>query len=391
MSFTFLHAADLHLGSPFSGLALKDEEIARRFAGASREAFSELVSRAIEEKVAFAVFAGDIYDGEWKDTLDRPVLQPRDRAARRAQAFRSSSSRAITTPRARSPRPCRCPPACVQFPSEQGEHAAPRRPEGRGAWPQLRGQGRERKPRARLSAAGRGLVQYRRAAHLVRGPPAATPPTRRARCRILHRAAIDYWALGHVHEFEVLSRDPWIVFPGNLQGRSVRECGPKGAVLVDVADGHVTGVRPLIVDKARWASVAVDLAGVTDESGVPRLRRRGAEDAAGRGRRPARRASRHAHGRDAAASAAEGGHAEISRRRRRPSRTISARMCGWSGCASRPANRRIQAARARGHRARSCGPARRARARPRLARPRRDLDGADPRQDPGRPSRTATC
>ncbi len=61
MSFTFLHAADLHLGSPFSGLALKDEEIARRFAGASREAFSELVSRAIEEKVAFAVFAGESY------------------------------------------------------------------------------------------------------------------------------------------------------------------------------------------------------------------------------------------------------------------------------------------------------------------------------------------
>jgi len=34
--FSFLHAADLHLGSPFEGLSLKDEELARRFAGASR-------------------------------------------------------------------------------------------------------------------------------------------------------------------------------------------------------------------------------------------------------------------------------------------------------------------------------------------------------------------
>src|SRR5580704_12915466 len=68
MSFTFLHAADLHLGSPFTGLALRDETLAQRFAKASRDAFSNLVSRAIEEHVSFVVIAGDIYDGEWKDT-----------------------------------------------------------------------------------------------------------------------------------------------------------------------------------------------------------------------------------------------------------------------------------------------------------------------------------
>ena len=68
MGFTFLHAADLHLGSPFTGLALRDEELARRFAKAGRDAFSELVSRAIETNVAFVVIAGDIYDGDWKDT-----------------------------------------------------------------------------------------------------------------------------------------------------------------------------------------------------------------------------------------------------------------------------------------------------------------------------------
>jgi DNA repair protein SbcD/Mre11 len=68
MSFTFLHTADLHLGSPFTGLALRDETLAQRFAKASRDAFSNLISRAIEERVSFVVIAGDIYDGEWKDT-----------------------------------------------------------------------------------------------------------------------------------------------------------------------------------------------------------------------------------------------------------------------------------------------------------------------------------
>src|ERR1035441_4437029 len=67
MDFTFLHAADLHLGSPLSGLALKDEDVARRFAAASREAFSDLVTQSIEAGVRFAVIAGDIYDGEWRD------------------------------------------------------------------------------------------------------------------------------------------------------------------------------------------------------------------------------------------------------------------------------------------------------------------------------------
>jgi DNA repair exonuclease SbcCD nuclease subunit len=78
----------------------------------------------------------------------------------------------------------------------------------------------------------------------------------------------DYWALGHVHEHAVLNRDPWIVYPGNLQGRSVRECGPKGAVLVDVDDGRITGTRQLIVDRARWLHQTVPLDGVADENGV---------------------------------------------------------------------------------------------------------------------------
>ena len=82
----------------------------------------------------------------------------------------------------------------------------------------------------------------------------------------LQTLGYQYWALGHVHEYEELAWDPWIVFPGNLQGRSIRECGPKGAVLVEVDDGAVTEVRRLIVDRARWAIVNVDLDTVTSEN-----------------------------------------------------------------------------------------------------------------------------
>ena len=71
----------------------------------------------------------------------------------------------------------------------------------------------------------------------------------------------DYWALGHVHRYEVLHEHPHVIFPGNLQGRHIKETGAKGACLVTVDDGEVVAVDRLLVDVARWARVTVDAAG----------------------------------------------------------------------------------------------------------------------------------
>jgi exonuclease SbcD len=73
-----------------------------------------------------------------------------------------------------------------------------------------------------------------------------------------------------VHAHEIVSRDPFIVYPGNLQGRSVRECGEKGAVFVDVSGGRVEAVRRIATDRARWAEVVVDAAGYEDEASLMR-------------------------------------------------------------------------------------------------------------------------
>jgi exonuclease SbcD len=84
----------------------------------------------------------------------------------------------------------------------------------------------------------------------------------------LHRFGYDYWALGHVHTAEILSRDPWAVYPGNLQGRSVRETGAKGAMRVTVEDGRIIAVEPLVFDGARWAHEIIDVTGAGSESEV---------------------------------------------------------------------------------------------------------------------------
>jgi exonuclease SbcD len=75
-----------------------------------------------------------------------------------------------------------------------------------------------------------------------------------------------YWALGHVHTRAELSRDPWIIYPGNLQGRHVRETGAKGAYLVTVTDGQIAGEPAFIAfDTVRWEQLEVDVSAAVDE------------------------------------------------------------------------------------------------------------------------------
>ena len=76
----------------------------------------------------------------------------------------------------------------------------------------------------------------------------------------------DYWALGHVHVRQEVARTPcWIVFPGNTQGRHIRESGPKGATLVTVQDGQIVDAVHRDLDVVRWALLPVDLSHATSE------------------------------------------------------------------------------------------------------------------------------
>ena len=263
MRFTFLHAADLHLGSPFQGLGLRDAHLAARLASASREAFEETIDRALEEKIAFAIFAGDIFDGDWRDPPSPCSSIARSRGSPR-RASRASCSRAITTPSPWSPKACPCPIWRNNFPTGKAHSFE--------------------LPELRVALHGRGFAHRAENENIALAYPPPKPgwfnigvlhtsldgrPGHHnyAPCSLddLRAKNYDYWALGHVHAHEVVAQDPWIVYPGNLQGRSIRETGAKGAVLVDVADGNVTGLRRLIVDRVRFAEIAID-AGPHDET-----------------------------------------------------------------------------------------------------------------------------
>jgi exonuclease SbcD len=274
-TFRFIHAADLHLGSPFAGLARAEPEVAERFALATRDAFSELVRRTIELEAAFLVIAGDVYDGEWKDNsiglFFARELARLDRAGVRVVLLKGNHDADSVVTKTIS-----LPDSVLQF--------ASRKPST------LRLDGLD------VALHGQSFAERAAPDNLARAYPppvagcfnigvlhtscagyAAHEPYAPCSLDDLRLKGYDYWALGHVHEHEVLARDPWIVFPGCLQGRNVRECGPKGAALVEVEDGRVRAVERLLVDRARWASVEVDLSGVGDEPEALQLIERAVE------------------------------------------------------------------------------------------------------------------
>ena len=80
-----------------------------------------------------------------------------------------------------------------------------------------------------------------------------------------------YWALGHIHQPEVICEEPWIVFAGNCQGRHARETGPRGCYLVTVNDHlDVESADWRDLDVVRWEGVEVDITGLEEEAEIIR-------------------------------------------------------------------------------------------------------------------------
>jgi DNA repair protein SbcD/Mre11 len=267
-SFRFIHAADLHLGSPFQGLAMKDATLAEIFVEASRTAFSTLIDRALESQVDFVVVAGDVYDGDWKDNkiglfFNREVARL-DRAGIPVFLLKGNhDAESVIT------RTITMPENVREFPVNKP--------------------GTFKLDHLKVALHGQGFAERSANDNLVLGYPGPEagwfnigvlhtsltgrePHAPYAPCSIedLRSRGYDYWALGHVHDFEIVHRDPLVVFPGNLQGRSVREQGAKGAVLVTVEDGQISHER-LITDAARFAELLVT---VEADDDLPAILRR---------------------------------------------------------------------------------------------------------------------
>ena len=74
MTLRFVHAADLHLDSPFTGIrATAPENVAQALYSATFDSYQNIVDLCISERVDALLVAGDIYDGRGPQSA-RPAL-----------------------------------------------------------------------------------------------------------------------------------------------------------------------------------------------------------------------------------------------------------------------------------------------------------------------------
>lgn len=78
----------------------------------------------------------------------------------------------------------------------------------------------------------------------------------------------DYWALGHVHNRNVIGENPRIVFPGNTQARQRREAGEKTCELISFDDSGVTKAETRVTDALPWYELEVPLTAVENRTAV---------------------------------------------------------------------------------------------------------------------------
>jgi len=262
----FIHTADIHLDSPLCGLASYQNAPVEALRTASRDAFRKLVDEAVEQQVDFMVIAGDLYDGNWRDYntghfFVREMGRLNQAAIPVYLLYGNHDAENEMTRR------LMFPPNVFVFDS--------RRPVT------------HRLEAHRVALHGRSFKEAATLENLALGYPDPVPGwlnigvlhtalegyaahARYAPCTLAELAAkgYDYWALGHVHEHAVLSESPWVVFPGNLQGRHIRETGPRGAVLVTADETGIRAVQRLIVDVMRWERLDVDVSTATDLQGA---------------------------------------------------------------------------------------------------------------------------
>lgn len=282
-SFSFVHAADLHLDSQFRGFALAGanggrapEKVLQRLRNCTFEAYERIVDLCITQKADFLLLAGDVYDVADKSL--RAQLKFRDGLVRLAEAGIQAFVVHGNHDHFAGWRADIDFPKTVHIFSEQEV----------GYRPVLRG-GREIAGVYGISYPGPAVSEdYASRFERRAGTPFSIAllhcnvggmpgHENYAPCRLqdLRRKGFDYWALGHVHNHVLLNTSgPCVAYPGCPQGRHQRETGDKGCFLV-----HVTGENAEVeftpTATVRWETVNISIAGLdSDQALLEQLEKR---------------------------------------------------------------------------------------------------------------------
>jgi DNA repair exonuclease SbcCD nuclease subunit len=285
----FVHAADLHLDSPFRGIRSEaPPQVAEELHRATFEAYANIIALCLEERVDALLVAGDIYDGA--DRSLRAQLKFVDGLNRLdAAGIRSFICHGNHDPLDGWEARLDLPQGCVRFGREvTGEPVFPGEPD-RAMVYGISYPTREMRENltplfATPAASGFGIGML----HANVGGNTDHDPYAPCSVSDLAETGLDYWALGHVHTRQVLREElPSIVYPGNPQGRNPRETGERGIYLVEVNDYGAVNLDFRPVDVVRWDSLEVGIQGMeTQQELLDAIGPAVAESSDSSGRRP---------------------------------------------------------------------------------------------------------
>lgn len=266
--FRFVHAADLHLDSPFRGFEQGLEKlengpaVLRRLRESTFSAFDRIIDLCLQEQVDFLLLAGDVFDEA--DHSLRAELKLHAGLERLSGAGIRTFLVYGNHDHAGGWRAGLVPPDGVHIFGTDRVTAVPVMRDGREI---ARVYGISYPQRSVTENLARRFVRDPGAPFAIgllhTNVDAVGGHADYAPCRLeeLVTAGFDYWALGHVHQPQVLhAGGPWVVYPGNPQGRDIREAGPRGCYLVTVSESGRVRPEFRAVDGVRWRrrEVAID-------------------------------------------------------------------------------------------------------------------------------------
>lgn len=255
--FTFIHAADIHLDSPLRGLDRYAGAPAEQIRGATRRALENLVDLALREEVAFVLLGGDLYDGDWRD-FNTGLFFVQQMTRLREASIPVYGVLGNHDAASRITRRLPLPDNVHFFPTDAAatvhvDHVDVA----------IHGQSFAKQCTTAdlakdypTSVSGCFNIGVLHTSMSGREGHASYAPCSEA---CLRDRGYDYWALGHIHRREVLGGTSTIAYPGNPQGRHIREAGAKGCLVVQVDDALEITAEFEPLDVLRWQVAEVPL------------------------------------------------------------------------------------------------------------------------------------
>jgi DNA repair exonuclease SbcCD nuclease subunit len=251
-SFSFIHIADLHLDSPFSALHQDNPDLARTLQSATFKAFENIVTLCIEKKIDFLLVAGDVYDGA--DRSLRAQIRFRDGLKRLDEAgIQSFIVHGNHDPLDKWAANLEWPSRVHIFRDKVETIAATRDNHFLASIQGISYPTRDEKRNLALLFKRSSPAFHIGLLHANVGMDTGHEPYAPCSLDDLLKPEMDYWALGHVHTKKQLSNDvPFVLYPGNTQGRNIRETGEKGCYLITVHDNREIETEFYAMDVIRW-------------------------------------------------------------------------------------------------------------------------------------------